>query len=696
MMVPPLGTGPWLRWAVLLSAILSACAQPHGHGLCGHAASEHPPAALIPEPVSVSWQTGCLVLGRAVSVRSPGGPLDPRVVDELERLAGENLATLSFAHDGTVPSSATALTLDLLGADAEHESTSSEAYRLVVSAEGIALEAATPTGLFRAVTTLRQLARRSGHVPTCTIEDRPAFPVRGFMHDVGRNFQSPGLLRRWIDVLAFYKLNVLHFHMTEYPGWRLESAVHPEVTSPGSMWPTRKPGDHYTYAELQDLIDYARARHVRLVPEFDLPGHSEALRKATGLTMGDAEMIDVLSDLLGEFCERISAEDVSTIHIGTDEVWSAEEEPHPDLIVTITELLQARGRDVVVWSPGIAPTNSDVITQLWSNGEPTPANRYIDSRAIYINNMDPFAGVVRAFFLQPCDVPEATERALGGVICLWNDNRITDEIDGFRYNPVLPATLTYAERIWRGAQQDLPQWSARLPPRDDPAFADFAAFERDLISHRDLWLSSWPFQYVAQTDLEWQLTDFVADPPTGDDPPDPADLPWRDASVRGGTIHLNHPHRYEGHLPVPPRGVQGRSWARTQIFSPDERTAAFWIGFVGYTRAGGRRGAPLPDVGQWSNAGAQIWVNGDRVEPPVWLNPGIDRQSMEVPFEDELFSLRDPTRIPLRTGWNEVLIEIPKGPHSLRTLFTFVPVTWDGTHAREATDLRVAAHPDSG
>jgi hypothetical protein len=697
MAFAPRRSAAWLRRIVIVSAALAACAQPQGSVPTDlQAGEQHKPVALIPEPASVSWHGSSLLLQRVVAASTSGGLVDPRVVTELTRFAKENLAAFWLTHDALDETGATPIRFARFGDDDPLASASSEAYRIVVSSDGIELTAAAPVGLFRAVTTLRQLARHSGRIPTCTIEDWPAFPVRGFMHDVGRNFQSPGLLRRWIDVLSFYKLNVLHFHLTEYPGWRLESAVHPEITSAASMWPTRKPGDHYTYAELQQLIDYARERHVRLVPEFDLPGHTEALRKATGLTMGDAEMIDVLSDLLGEFCERISAEDVSTIHIGTDEVWHEEEKPHPDLIATITELLQDRGRDVVVWSPGIAPTNSEVITQLWSRGESSTANRYIDSRATYINNMDPFAGVARAFFRQPCGVPRATDRALGGIICLWNDNRITDEVDGFRYNPVLPATLSFAERIWRGAAEHRPQWSAVLPAREDPAFAEFAAFERNLISHRDLWLSSWPFQYVAQTELEWQLSDFVADAAKTDGPPDVDQLPWREDTVTGGTIHLSHPWRYATHLPVPAQGVLGRSWARTQIYSPDERTASFWIGFVGYTRAGGRRGAPHPELGEWSNAGARVWVNGNSIEPPAWLNPGIGQQSMEQPFQDELFYLRDPTRIPLRAGWNDVLLEIPKGPQTQRRLFTFVPVTWDGTHAREATDLRVAAHAESG
>ncbi|MDE0896380.1 MAG: family 20 glycosylhydrolase [Planctomycetota bacterium] len=643
--------------------------------------------ALIPKPRQLKWDSGSFPLARihVVDVASVSPSLERQIRDFVNENGGE---VGTWTSGGTAEPSAREpqIFLQVGGLEA---SSSIEAYSIGIDEAQVRVTSNSEVGLFRALATLRQLAARSGALPACKIVDWPAFEVRGFMHDVGRNFQSVGLLERWIDVMAFYKLNVLHFHLTEYPGWRLESALHPEVTSAASMWPTRKPGQHYTYAELKGLIGYARDRHVRLVPEFDLPGHSEALRKATGLTMGDEGMIDVLEDLLGEFCDQIPSSDVPVIHIGTDEVRRAEERPHPDLVRRVTEYLQGRNREVTVWHPGIAPTNDQVITQLWAKGSPTGTHRYLDSRGNYVNHMDPFTGTLRAFFQQPCRVPVGSALALGGILCLWNDNRIVNEFDLYRYNPALPAAIAYAERIWRGSSEDLPAYWAKMPSPEDAAFEDFREFEGRLIDHRDRWQANWPFPYVSQSELVWRLTNPLEESlTTGTEPPAADALEWRDEVARGGTLHLNHFFGFEGHLPVVKSGV---AYARTFVHAPREMTAHFWVDFMGFSRSGGRRGGPSPDHGEWSKAGARLWIAGTELAPPLWVNPALGKDTAEIPFEDELFYLRDPLPVLLHEGWNELLVEIPKGSTTRKWLFTCVPVEWDGARASEASELRYAA-----
>ena len=154
-----------------------------------------------------------------------------------------------------------------------------EAYTLEVTNDSLVLSAITPTGLFRGMQTLRQLTsfeKGKRMVSGCSITDWPAFRIRGFMQDVGRNFQPVKMLKEQIDVLAAYKMNVFHFHVTDDPGWRLESKIYPQLTDPATM--SRWPGKYYTQDDFRELVAYCSERHITLIPEFDVPGHSTAFK----------------------------------------------------------------------------------------------------------------------------------------------------------------------------------------------------------------------------------------------------------------------------------------------------------------------------------------------------------------------------------------------------------------------------------
>ncbi len=158
-----------------------------------------------------------------------------------------------------------------------------EGYLLEVTRDSVVLQATTATGLFRGEQTLMQLTiSRNGKttIAGCRITDWPAFAVRGFMQDVGRNYMSLPLLKEQIDVLAAYKFNLFHFHVTDNPGWRLESKRYPQLKDPASM--SRWPGKYYTQAEFVDLVKYCRERHITLVPEFDVPGSLGSLQESPG------------------------------------------------------------------------------------------------------------------------------------------------------------------------------------------------------------------------------------------------------------------------------------------------------------------------------------------------------------------------------------------------------------------------------
>jgi hypothetical protein len=152
----------------------------------------------------------------------------------------------------------------------------------------------------------------------------------------------------------------------------------------------------------------------------------------------------------------------------------------------------------------------------------------------------------------------------------------------------------------------------------------------------------------------------------------------------GGTLHLKH---FFG-FPALTDEKAGTFYAYTKIYSPNNRVQDFWIGFQGWSRSGGRRGGPFPAQGQWHTTNPKIWVNHIEVEPPVWKQPNIEEKSDEVPFMDEDYFYRTPTKIVLKKGWNTVLLKIPQGGNSWKWMFTCVPVNIKNGQVTEQSDLK--------
>ena len=580
-----------------------------------------------------------------------------------------------------------------------------EAYTLEVTNDSLILSAITPTGLFRGMQTVRQLTSvENGKrmVAGCSITDWPAFRIRGFMQDVGRNFQPMEMLKEQIDVLAAYKMNVFHFHVTENQGWRLESKLFPQLSDPTTM--SRWPGKFYTQDDLRELIEYCRERHITLIPEFDVPGHSTAFRKAMGFeTMSDSRVQPVLIDLIDELCSLAPAEVMPYIHIGTDEVWHSYEEPSPTLLPALLErVTQYHNREVIVWRPGYHIEGDSVsITHLWSSGgHPKPGHRYLDSRLNYLNHLDPLAGIPQLYFERINDAPHGDSLRMGGILCNWNDNLVADPYDAILHNPVYPGILTYSETSWTGQSIDFgEQYLAKFSPKDEKAFTRFADFEERLIRHRDLYFNDKPFPYVKQTNMEWRIAGPFNH--NGDVnktfPPEESIQPeylvesestaWSEP-IFGGTVHLTHFFGYPSYFPK----QDGTYYAYTRIWSPKNQQVDAWISFHDWSRSGGRRGGPFPVEGQWHNTNPKVWVNGKLIEPPIWNNPGVEVRSDEVPFSDENYFFRDPSKINFERGWNVVLLKIPVLTHTWKRMFTFVPVDVSAGNAREVEGLRFSAH----
>ncbi|MFG2717222.1 beta-N-acetylhexosaminidase [Streptomyces sp. NPDC048416] len=195
-----------------------------------------------------------------------------------------------------------------------------EAYRLSTdrSREDVAvlIEGPTPAGVFRGIQTLRQLLGPDGFrraplgggrewaLPGVTIEDRPRFAWRGLMLDVARHFMPKDGVLRYLDLIAAHKLNVFHFHLTDDQGWRIEIKRYPRLTEVGAwrsrtkwghraspLWDEKPHGGYYTQDDIREIVAYAAERHIRVVPEIDLPGHSQAAIAAYP-ELGNTDVID--------------------------------------------------------------------------------------------------------------------------------------------------------------------------------------------------------------------------------------------------------------------------------------------------------------------------------------------------------------------------------------------------------------------
>lgn len=575
-----------------------------------------------------------------------------------------------------------------------------EAYILKVTKDSVVLQAKTPKGLFRGQQTIQQLTFTEGgkqYIAGCEITDWPVFQIRGFMQDVGRNFQSLPMLKEQIDVMAAYKFNTFHFHVTDNPGWRLESKKYPQLSGASSN--TRWHGKYYSQEDFLELVNYCDDRFITLIPEFDIPGHSEAFRKAFALdSMSDPRVKPILLDLIDELCNLVPKEKMPFIHLGTDEVWHSYERPAPGLLDAAVAQVKKNGREVIVWRPGQQiDSDKTSITQLWSsNGKPKDGHRYLDSRLNYLNHLDPFAGVTQLYFDRICGAAQGDSMRLGGILCCWNDNNVNDEYDIIRQNPVYPGMLTYSETSWKGQPVDIGEnYLAKLPTPDNKLYKEFQEFEERLTVHRDRYFQDKPFPYLKQSKIEWKI---IGPFDNGGDlnrsfpveksikkkyTVDGKKVSWT-GPYYGGTIHIRHFFGFPSYFSE----KQGTSYATTKIWSPKNQEVDCWIGFHDWSRSGGRRGGPFPAQGQWHNTNPKVWLNRKLIEPPVWKNPGLAEKTEEIPYEDENYFFRKPAKISLKKGWNEVLLKVPQGGTSWKWMFTFVPVRIENEQVKEIEGLK--------
>ncbi|WP_028192998.1 beta-N-acetylhexosaminidase [Salinispora pacifica] len=459
-----------------------------------------------------------------------------RLADLLRPATGYRLPIAEAPHAG--PTDGIALVL------AEQPELGPEGYRLDVTPTGVRISAATATGLHHGTQTLRQLlpatiesstpVRATWTLPGGSILDRPRFPYRGAMLDVARHFFGVDDVLRVIDHLARYKLNHLHLHLTDDQGWRIAVESRPRLTAIGASTAVGgAPGGWYTPADYQRIVAYAAERHLTVVPEIDLPGHTNAALTAhpelapagttpvpyTGTEVGfsyldptNPQTYEFVADVLGEVAARTPG---PFLHIGGDEAFKVKGAVYTGFVERAQRIVAKLGKTVVGWhqlapaahiegrvlqwwgTDGIDPTTADAVRR-GARLILSPGNRaYLDMK--YTSDTPighDWAGLIdvrRAYDWDPATqvtgVP--AESVLGVEAPLWTESVTSLAEIEFMLLPRLPAIAELG-------------WSPR-------ANHDWAAFRTRLAGQGPRWTAA-GIAFHRSAEVPWPAT--PADSPT--------------------------------------------------------------------------------------------------------------------------------------------------------------------------------------
>lgn len=257
-----------------------------------------------------------------------------------------------------------------------------EAYALTIGEDGTHIRAITEVGVVRASRTLNQL-KRGGAALSGTIVDWPEFEWRGLMIDTVRHFFSLDVLKEIVDLMASLSLNVLHLHVSDDQGWRVEIPALPELTEKSSQSAVNGEGGGYlTVEQYNDLRRYASARGVDVVPEVDMPGHTNAALHAMPGLNPDGQARDVYEGIdvgmstlstqaadterfMDEVIGQLAADSPLGMHIGGDESHSTPHDEFRALVTMAVERVHACGRRAIMWQEAGAMAHEGDIVQLW-------------------------------------------------------------------------------------------------------------------------------------------------------------------------------------------------------------------------------------------------------------------------------------------------------------------------------------------
>ena len=446
---------------------------------------------LMPQPSHLTVNTGSLALTpqfTAAADKFHDARLDgaiARMLVRLESLTGIQIATVPAAAPAT-------LTVSVDGAgEAIQGPDENESYSLEVTPTGAHLKAATVVGAIHGLETFLQLVQNDGtnyFLPAVSIDDSPRFRWRGLMIDCSRHFQPIDVIKRTLDGMAAVKMNVFHWHLSDDQGFRIESKVFPKLSGMGSD------GLYYTQEQAREIVAYARDRGIRVVPEFDIPGHAQSwmvgypeLASGNGPGYGSPYQIerqygvfdpvmDPTRDSTYKFLDRFIGEMAEIfpdpyMHIGGDENNGVQWKNNPriqefakkhDLKDTaalqtyfnqqLFPILKKHGKRMIGWDEIYAPgLSKDAMIQSWRGFDSLAATAKdgysgILSAGYYLDHID---SAEKHYLVDPVPIgtnltPEEQARILGGEACMWGEHVSPRSID----SRIWPRTAAIAERLW--------------------------------------------------------------------------------------------------------------------------------------------------------------------------------------------------------------------------------------------------------
>ena len=370
--------------------------------LIGNSCSDRKGIDVIPMPRSVEYHSGNFTISPETKFYTNLSAESRQALTDY--LEGTSLGSVPFAESATGNNG---IELNLCDSSIV---TGNEAYRIEIDKKGIRLSASTETGIFYGLQTLLQLLNNSDNktLPALTINDSPRFPYRGLHLDVSRHFFDKEFVKKQLDAMAYFKMNRLHWHLTDGAGWRIEIKKYPRLTSFAAWRPfdklidwwvggrtfceqddPRAVGGYYTQDDIREVVAYAAERHITIIPEIEMPGHSEEVLATypelscsgkpyvnADFCIGTEKTFEFLENVLLEVIDLFPSE---YIHIGGDEArkssWktcprcqkrmadehlNSVDELQSYMIHRIEKFLNDHGRKIIGWDEiiegGLSPT----------------------------------------------------------------------------------------------------------------------------------------------------------------------------------------------------------------------------------------------------------------------------------------------------------------------------------------------------
>ena len=450
---------------------------------------------LIPKPVMVKTGEGLFSLNDSTVITVVPGNQD------LLRIAGYMAAVLKPATGFTFKIDSVARVANSIAlALVNDTSLTSEGYELKIAANGIILNAYRPAGIFYGVQTIRQILPADigknsvqpgpWQIAAGTIRDYPDYAMRGSMLDVARHFFGIDDVKRYIDFLAYYKMNTLHLHLSDDQGWRIEIKKWPRLTEyGGSTQVGGGKGGFYTQEQYKELVQYAADRFITVIPEIDMPGHTNAALASypelncnekdknpklyTGREVGfssfctkNEKVYQFIDDVLKELTAITPG---PYLHIGGDESHATKKEDYIPFVNRVQGMVKKQGKHVIGWDEiALSTLQPNTMAQYWADSVNSknavqqgakiimsPATRsYMDMQYDSTTRLGlhwaAYIEVDKAYNWNPATLVNGIERKdiIGVIAPLWTET--IENINDIEYM-VFPRLPGYAEIAWSPA-----------------------------------------------------------------------------------------------------------------------------------------------------------------------------------------------------------------------------------------------------